>query len=320
MKRVAILLATYCPQLDFFKQQLMSINQQDYPNCHLYVRDDSGSEEWFEQIRQMVEQCITIMPVTVLANQINQGSNRTFEQLTLEASGDYFAYCDQDDVWYAHKITRLVQEIEADKASLCYSDLSVINEKNELLYASFTQYNKRVNHVYGQDTFGYFIRRNSVTGCTMLIKKEVAHVAVPFHEHYVHDHWLALVAAKVGRIAYVAEPLIQYRIHAHNQIGKAVLKEIETVDDYMAKKLLSEREKFLSLTQRLDLVDNLAELVQEELRFVEVRIRAFETRKWANIWHLWTWRSKDTVLVCLEVLLTLLPKSFGNYLLKRIKK
>ncbi|MBF0780879.1 MULTISPECIES: glycosyltransferase family 2 protein [unclassified Granulicatella] len=320
MKQVAILLATYRPNRLFLEQQLDSINQQDYSKCHLYVKDDSQSEEWFNVISRIVEERITAFPFTLSANEQNVGSNRTFEKLTHEAHEDYFVYCDQDDVWESNKITRLVQQLEKEKACLCYSDLSVINEKNELICSSFTKYNKRVKHLYGQQVFEHFIRRNSVTGCTMLIKKESAKSALPFHEQYVHDHWLALVSSTQGNIAYVKEPLVRYRIHGNNQIGKAILTTVQTIDDYVPNKLLIEKEKFLSLPERLDLDRQFLKAVEEELRFVNLRIIAFETRSCSSLYALWAVRSKDRMLVYLEILLNLLPKKWSNALLKRMKK
>lgn len=319
MKSVAILLATYQPNLQFFSQQLDSLNQQDYPNCHIYICDDSADAKWHQAVQMQLQERLTAIPYTFLKQESNMGSNRTFERLTKEIEADYFAYCDQDDIWYPYKISRLVQQLEMEQAVMCYSDLAVIDEDSEQQYASFTHYNARVKHVYGENAFSYFIRRNSVTGCTMLIRSDIAKKALPFSMFYVHDHWLALFSASIGKIAYVKESLMAYRIHQTNQIGKAIFKNITSVDDYIPKKLQLEKEKFLNVIQRLSLTEKMESDVMEEVQFVSIRMQAFETRRFKDIYRLWRCRHKDKILVYLEVLLTALPKPLGNFVLKKIK-
>lgn len=46
------------------------------------------------------------------------------------------------------------------------------------------------------------IVRNFVAGCAMLTKTKAAKAAIPFEDDMVHDHWLALVAALNGKIAF----------------------------------------------------------------------------------------------------------------------
>ena len=55
------------------------------------------------------------------------GSNRTFERLTEEAEGEYFAYCDQDDVWLPEKLAVLQEALEREKALLVCSDMYIID-------------------------------------------------------------------------------------------------------------------------------------------------------------------------------------------------
>ena len=38
--RIAILMAIYEPNLEWLREQLISINEQTYPNLYLYVRED----------------------------------------------------------------------------------------------------------------------------------------------------------------------------------------------------------------------------------------------------------------------------------------
>ena len=118
---IAILMAVYEPRMDWLREQLESLNAQTYPNLRLYIRDDCSPAVPFEEIRALVETCITKFPFTIARNAENVGSNKTFERLTEEAEGDLFAYCDQDDVWLPEKLEILQEEMERTGALLVCS-------------------------------------------------------------------------------------------------------------------------------------------------------------------------------------------------------
>ena len=69
--------------------------------------------------------------------------------------------------------------------------------------------------------FDAYIRRNLATGATSVVRRALVRSATPFPTEWVHDEWLAIIAAATGRLHYVDLPLIDYRQHQSNQIGVA---------------------------------------------------------------------------------------------------
>ncbi len=67
--------------------------------------------------------------------------------------------------------------------------------------------------------FDEFLKRNVLTGATMMVARSLVERAAPFPASWVHDEWLAIVASVGGGVAIIPEPLIDYRQHAANQIG-----------------------------------------------------------------------------------------------------
>jgi hypothetical protein len=57
------------------------------------------------------------------------------------------------------------------------------------------------------------------TGATIVFRRALLRYAAPFPALWVHDEWLAITAAAVGRVDVLEETLIDYRQHASNQIG-----------------------------------------------------------------------------------------------------
>ncbi len=320
MEKISILLAVYNPNIPFFVEQLKSLNNQDYRNLELIIINDSPNKENENNLKDIISKHITSMPFSFFSNPENLGSNRTFEELTKKATGDYFAYCDQDDIWEAYKLSTLLIKMKEENAVIAYSDLSIIDEDGNKIANSFKDLSKRLVHNFGDNLFGFFLRRNSITGCTMLIKSSVAKQAVPFppSDIYVHDHWLALYGSSKGKIAYVDKPLIRYRIHSNNQIGAKVFQGIDDKKDYYNKRILIEEEK-VKYVQSRDFDNNKKEIKNYE-DFITARKNFFERKKMSNIIGLIQQLPKDPVLITFEAIIGFSNGFLSKFLIKKAKK
>lgn len=229
-KLVSVIIATYNPNIIWFEKQLNSINNQTYSNIEIILLDDSSVNEKYLDIIETTG-IIKRFPVRIYRNDENLGSNKTFEKLVNLASGDYLAFCDQDDIWSDDKIEVLVSEIENNSNTLLvYSDMKVIDDNDIVIYDSMSTYRKRHIFLEGDNLFKQLIYRNFVVGCTMLVKKDIVLKSLPFLDSMVHDHYIALFASCFGNIKFVNKALISYRQHANNQTG--VLKGVYNKKDY----------------------------------------------------------------------------------------
>lgn len=314
-------MAVYNPNIDYFIEQLSSINNQDYKNLELLVLDDSSTKESVESTKELLSKYITNIPYTFKSNPVNMGSNMTFEELTKIATGDYFAYCDQDDIWEKNKLTCLLEKIKEENAVIAYSDLSIIDDDGNKVSDSFKDVSKRLEHKFGENLFSFFLRRNSITGCTMLIKANTAKSALPFpsSEVYVHDHWLALFGSSKGKIAYSEKPLVRYRIHSNNQIGAKVLVGIDSKKDYLEKRILMEKLKVDWLNAQ-DFPDNQKEEIRGYEKFILTRKNYFLNPNFASLSGMLKQVSRDPVLISFEILLCASKASLTKKLLQVAKK
>jgi hypothetical protein len=79
---------------------------------------------------------------------------------------------------------------------------------------------RRPNH----DNFPSLLLGNSVTGAASMFRRDLLDDALPLPPKFgnlYHDHWLALVAAATGDIAYVDDALYDYVQHGDAVIGHA---------------------------------------------------------------------------------------------------
>lgn len=300
---ISILMAVYEPRMDWLREQLMSLNDQTYPNLRLYIRDDCSPTVPYEQIQSCVQECITRFSYTITRNEKNLGSNATFELLTKEAEGDLFAYCDQDDVWLPEKLTVLQAAMERERAVLAYSDVSAVDDKGKLLARSLRELRPRLTYLEGSDLAPKLFFRNCVAGCAMLVNSNIAKRAIPFPRQTVCDHWIALLAATEGTVAFVPDQLVRYRQHKHNQTG--VLAGVSDKQSYLRYKVAPLEERLTCYRQYT--------VPQEEIEaFARARIDG-------RIIMIWKYRALAPHEAEFEIAAHLLPDRLISWMLRRVK-
>ncbi|MGN0712023.1 MAG: glycosyltransferase [Anaerovoracaceae bacterium] len=211
---VNILLTTYNPTKQWLKAQLKSINDQNYEHITLTVVDDCSEVVSLEDLQKIVQETITKFPYTVQRNESHMGRERTFEKMTANGAGDYFAYCTQKDIWEPGKIKRCLVEIEDMEADLAFSDASAVNGDGDMIAKSITRIRKDLKYKTGAGLAHHILANNFVMGCTMLVNAEKAKAAVPFCPYMKYDQYLAFSCAKEGTLALVGRPLVKKRIGA----------------------------------------------------------------------------------------------------------
>lgn len=242
---ISILMAVYEPQLDWLKKQLASLEAQTYPNLRLFIRDDCSPTVPYEDIRRLAAECITSIPYELRRNETNLGSNLTFQKLTEEAEGDYFAYCDQDDIWLPEKL-EVLQDLFSEDVSLAYCDMKVIDEEDKVIFDSLRGARPRLKYVSGKALADTYFFRNCSAGCASLVKSVTAKKAVPFPRQTVYDHWIATIAALSGEICFAEEQMVLYRQHSKNQTG--ILRGVHDKQTYIEQRItpLVERLQYFS--------------------------------------------------------------------------
>jgi len=284
--QISILMAVYEPNMEWLREQLMSLNRLDYPNISLYIRDDASRKVPFSEIENAVKASISSFPVFLRQNPMNLGSNRTFEILTEEAEGEWFAYCDQDDIWLPEKLRVLLAAVKQENALLACSDVSVIDGDGRKLADSITEL--RRHHVFhsGEGLAPGLLTRNFAIGCTMLVRAETAKAAIPFCPYMVHDHYLALFCASRGEIVSVKKPLIQYRQHGGNQTG--IMTGVTDKKSYCEERIESSVRKLLWLQDHFSCDKSLQREMENTLRWMVARKRYWCEKTGAKA--LWKYR------------------------------
>ena len=315
---ITVCMAVYRPDQEYFMQQLNSIDAQSYENLELLLLEDCGGNA--AELQEIVSQTLHRVRWEFHSNEKNLGSTGTFEKLVSMAKGDLIALCDQDDVWEKDKLSALAACFEDPAVTLAYSDLSVIDGKGTLVADSFTKVRKNLKHFSGAGLYPFFIRRNCVTGCAMMVRRQVVQDALPFPEVYIHDHWLTLWAAVKGTLAFIPRPLVQYRLHGHNQIGAQMLANAHNRDDYISVRLKAEGEKYAVAANAFQAYPEVMEQIAFYQTFLKNREAFLKKRSWKNFRAFWKGRRVDKLLFLLEFALAVLPRPLGVRFLKAVTR
>ena len=219
---IEIALAT-CDSERFLPALLDSLFAQTRQDFTILVSDDAsrdGTPAVLDSYARRFPGRIRQLP----SNAVRLGVIANFDRLLAHATGDYLFLCDHDDVWLPHKVDRSLAAMRAlaakhrpDTPLLVHSDLVVTGPALEVIHPSFFAY---AGIDPRRNDFLRLLLANVVTGCTSVMNRALYRHARPIpREAMMYDHWIALVAAMSGAIAYVDEPLILYRQHAANAIG-----------------------------------------------------------------------------------------------------
>lgn len=219
---VDILMATYNGEM-YISQQIESIVNQTYKEWILYIRDDGSNDKTIsilEKYKNMYPEKIFI----IRDNKRGLGAKMNFAELMKYSTNDYCMFADQDDIWLEDKIEKSMNEMNKmeekfgkNRPLLVHTNLKVVDKELNVIDNSFWRYqnlnpdNKKLN---------YLLVQNNITGCTMLMNKELIKFSIDIPVKCImHDWWIGLVAAAKGEISYIEYPTILYRQHGNNEVG-----------------------------------------------------------------------------------------------------
>ncbi|MBM7504179.1 glycosyltransferase family 2 protein [Agromyces aurantiacus] len=224
--RVSVALGTH-NGARFLGEQLGSILAQTHPVREIVLSDDASTDETVALAERAVDAHRAAggdVELRVLRNRPALGVTANFEQALRASTGDLVALADQDDVWRPDRVARAVEAFRSrPEVQLVASDAVLVDAEGEdlgsTLFATLGVDDALRRRIDGPGAFDELLRRNLLTGATMMVRRELVDRAEPFPASWVHDEWLAVVASVTGGIAVLPDRLIGYRQHGANQIG-----------------------------------------------------------------------------------------------------
>lgn len=206
MDKVHVFLSTFNGER-FLRQQVDGILNQVDVEVVLHVRDDGSTDG----TRAILEEYSGNHSNVVVSYGENVGYIKSFMTLVENCSveqGSYYAFADQDDIWYHEKLSAAVAKLKGcaqGQPALYYSDLDVVDVDGNFI--------RKANAWEGRIDKYMLAVFIGIRGCTMvyndvlqslLESREVGPISG-------HDTYVALVAFWLGSVVYDPEAYIGYR-------------------------------------------------------------------------------------------------------------
>ena len=290
-EKIDILLATYNGE-KYLKEQLDSILNQTYKNIRIIISDDCSKDTTPEILKEYQKKDDRI-ELHIQKN--NLGVVKNIEFLLKQVKSPYYMLADQDDYWLPEKAEKSLEKLKEEKADLVFGDLEVVDKNLNTMYSSFNDYmllTRKINKYINSYKVNYLY--NCITGCTVLAKKETIEKIIPLpinSKRVLHDHWIGLMVALNGKLAYVPEKYIRYRQHGNNEVGTEKIshgfKKLKQVRDWFIDVKLGIFETYVKNNERFP--EELQKLNNEAYKYFKMieKKKNFNFRNWKTFHKLY---------------------------------
>lgn len=220
---VEVLLATFNGE-SFLREQIDSILKQDYPDLRVLARDDGSSDgtvDILNEYQKRFPDRFQLLPT----DRPTGSAKWNFLKLMQASRANYVSFCDQDDVWLPDKVSSSInamRELESKWGRsipfLVFTDLQLVDSNLRVLHRSFWEFMSidpsdvhRLNRL---------LMVWVVTGCTSMVNRPLVELAQRMpDEAAMHDLWIGLIAATMGKSTFIRKQTVFYRQHGKNVLG-----------------------------------------------------------------------------------------------------
>lgn len=212
--KLVVLLSTYNGER-YLGELLSSLAAQDWDAFTLMVRDDGSSDKTLQILKEY--QATAKYHIQILPSDAHLGSAQSFFNLLAEADDrfDFYAFCDQDDVWLPGKISAAVNKLKQNPANiptLYCSRLEYVDEN--LAHIKWTEVPQQLG-------VGNALVENIAPGCTIVVGRSGRELILsnPPKICLAHDWWFYLTFSCFGQVLFDDYCGIKYRQHGGNAVG-----------------------------------------------------------------------------------------------------
>ncbi|WP_257669530.1 glycosyltransferase family 2 protein [Parapedobacter tibetensis] len=203
-------MATYNGEA-YLKDQLESLLRQTFAHWKLTIHDDGSSDNTLAIIRdyQQRDNRIHLLDDGVSG----LGSAKNYLHLMQHVDGEYYMFCDQDDIWLENKVARMVDAISRySKPAAVYT--------NAYLYKDADITPQKSTTIHPSTVRNTLFFNSGIQGCAVIINHQLLEMLRPFPDHVaMHDHLITMGAVSLGTMTYLDEVHMLYRQHRLNVTG-----------------------------------------------------------------------------------------------------
>lgn len=203
-KTICIIMST-CNGGRYLEEQLDSLFRQTYPYIKIFVRDDGSKDNTIKILDKYSRQGKLEY---IEGKQLGYGES-FIEALNSVGNFDYYAFCDQDDVWEENKIKIAIEQLNKNDYNIplmYFSGLDICDK--DLNHMAYTKNYKVIS-------FTNCFFENIASGNTMVINNKLKTIFLKERPKNIiaHDAYLYMYCVAFGKVLYDKNNYIKYRKH-----------------------------------------------------------------------------------------------------------
>lgn len=241
--KLIVLMSTYNGE-KYIREQLDSLINQDLKPTKILIRDDGSKDD---TVAILEEYSSNYNFIEYYCGK-NLGPAKSFWELINNCpKADYYALCDQDDVWFKDKLSTAVDLLEKEdkKIPLLYAGRFMITDEK------LNPIDSNVSKLYSYTDFAHGLIYHTAPGCTFVFndkaRKRIVEYDVNKEYCVIHDAIIHKVVTMFGKMILDETPRMYYRQHRNNVYGLTAnkFKEfIHRVNSFLSGNVKNYRSKY----------------------------------------------------------------------------
>lgn len=231
---VSVIIPAYNHE-QFVQDTIISIIAQTYQNIELIVVDDGSTDNTWNKINELKNDCEKRFVQVYFETKENEGTCKTLNRLISLTKGDYIYIIASDDIAKPNAISTLLENIKYKNAIVAVGDNEIIDHNGERIgwnkkrnncelkhakYKTFGDFLKLKEKNINFGTYQQLLKGNHIPNGYLIEKKALLQIPKFTEEAPLEDYFMHLQLAKIGKYCFIDEVLFSYRWHTDNTIKK----------------------------------------------------------------------------------------------------
>ncbi|TQQ83941.1 glycosyltransferase family 2 protein [Peptacetobacter hominis] len=175
----------------YIKDTIESVISQEYKEWEMIVVDDCSTDGCTEIVKKYSNKDSRIK---YIRSEKNGGVSKARNLALKNASGRYIAFLDSDDIWSPEKLSRQIDFMKKENATISFTSYELINEDNERI-GKIISVPEKVDYKT--------LLKGNIMGClTVIIDRENLDQEIKMSGYRHEDYVLWLSILKQGYYAY----------------------------------------------------------------------------------------------------------------------
>ena len=196
----------------YIQDCLRSIERIDYKNIELILVNDGSTDNSLELVEDFLTKSSKFKDSKIISNNQNSGISVSKNIGMRNISGKFFFIAAADDIQNEKRIKIPLEFLQENQSTdIVYFDCNIISEEGTFI--AQRKFPKRMNN---QNAILYQIKRNHFWSGLFLARNTVIETFDGNLLNAVDYDWFYKIYLNRKKIAFIRDPLINYRVHESN--------------------------------------------------------------------------------------------------------